>query len=44
MKQIVDEFKSRKFIQSVSGTTLDPPISTISRTDCERLIILMILK
>lgn len=43
MKQILDEFKSRKFIQSASET-LEPAISKISRTDCERLIILMMLK
>lgn len=42
MKQLVDELKTKKFIQDWEH--LEPPLATISRDQCERIIInLMIL-
>lgn len=42
MKQLVDELKTKKFFQD--WERLEPPLATISRDQCERIIInLMIL-
>lgn len=42
MKQLVDELKTKKFSQEWGH--LEPPLLTISRDQCDRLIIHLLIK